>query len=122
MLTWHRPRDADIRTFLRAQPPDSFSYPEVGATRAAPPRGYNIDHHCTRLGSGGGAFNRAVAALRRWEMFNINWVSLCWSDAQIDTGTTVGILVPLGPMWALSACRIVYTIDDEEDGVRRYGF
>ena len=54
-------------------------------------------------------------------MFNFAWLHLCWPDAPIETGTTVGVLAHLPGFWSLNACRIVFVIDEEGE-VRRYGF
>ena len=122
MIQVRRPSVADIARFLREQADLPFSYAPVGGTRHHPPAGFNLDHNRIQLGRGGDAFDHAVAAVRRWEMFNIGWVTLCWPDTPIDVGRTVGILVPLFGLWTLNACRIVYGIDEDEGDVRRFGF
>ena len=122
MLTLRRPSDGDITAFLDRQSRGSFSYAGVGGTRSSAPIGYNVDHNRVRLGEGEGAFKRAVAAVRRWEMFNIGWVTLCWPQAPIEIGQCVGILIPLYGLWSLNACRVIYTIDAAADEVRRFGF
>ena len=85
------------------------------------PDGYACDHNRVKLGEGHGTFARAVDAVRRWEMFNVGWVTLCWPTTPIEPGRIVAILVPLAGLWSLSACRIVYTIDDRGE-VNRFGF
>lgn len=85
------------------------------------PRGYTIDHHRIELGEGEDVFARAIAAVKRWEMFNIGWLELLWPEAPIKMGTTVAVLAHHLGFWSLNACRIVLVID--EDGqVREYGF
>jgi uncharacterized protein (UPF0548 family) len=114
------PSDDDVRRFLASQRDLPFSYAEVGATRAAPPAGYNVDHNRIKLGSGAETFQRAVAALRRWEMFSIGWVRLCWPDTPV-AGAIFGVAIRHLGFWSLNSARIVYVI--EEDGpVQRYGF
>jgi uncharacterized protein (UPF0548 family) len=125
VLTLRRPSDADISDFLRRADGGAFSYPSIGGTRSTPPTGYNVDHNRIRLGAGEAIFARAVAAVRRWEMFNIGWVTLCWPQTPIEPGRAVAIVVPLYGLWSLNACRIVYTIDSDRDSaanVRRFGF
>jgi uncharacterized protein (UPF0548 family) len=125
VLTLRRPSDADISGFLRRTDGGALSYGSVGGTRSTPPAGYRVDHNRIRLGAGEAIFVRAVAAVRRWEMFNIGWVTLCWPDTPIEPGRSVAILVPLYGCWSLNACRIVYTIDTGDDGdglARRFGF
>jgi uncharacterized protein (UPF0548 family) len=123
VLTLRRPSDAGISDFLRRADGGAFSYASIGATRSTPPTGYNVDHNRIRLGAGEATFARAVAAVRRWEMFNIGWVTLCWPQTPIEPGRGVAIVVPLYGLWSLNACRIVYTVDGDSDGdVRRFGF
>jgi len=82
MLTLRRPTGDQIGAFLAAQAVGPFSYAAVGGTRAGacPPR-FNVDHNRIQLGSGEAVFVRAVAALQRWAMFDLEWVTLCWPSA-----------------------------------------
>jgi uncharacterized protein (UPF0548 family) len=121
VLSVRRPSDAEIDAFLQSQKNASFSYSSVGTTAGVMPSGYNVDRNRVQLGSGEAVFERAVAAMRRWEMFNIGWVSLCWPRTPIDIGREVAILIPLYELWSLNACRIVYVVDEDTD-VRRFGF
>jgi uncharacterized protein (UPF0548 family) len=114
-----RPR---IERFLAAQRDLPYTYPAIGATRvtAAPSR-YAIDHNRIRLGAGAGAFDRAAAALRRWAMFDIGWVRLCWPETPPAIGATFGVAIRHFGFWSLNSARVVYLID--EDGpIQRYGF
>jgi uncharacterized protein (UPF0548 family) len=121
MISVRRPSDAEIDAFLRSQAGAPFSYAALGAAAGVPPPGYNIDRNRTQLGSGEARFERAVAAVRRWEMFNIGWVSLCWPNTPIEPGREVAILVSLYGLCSLNACRIVYVVEENAD-VRRFGF
>jgi uncharacterized protein (UPF0548 family) len=121
MLLRHRPTTGQIRAFIVAQAQTPFSYPEVGASRREPPAGYTCDHNRVELGRGRAVFDKAVAALRRWQMFAVDGVELCWPSAPIEAGTTVAILAGGRGVWSLNACRIVYVVD-EEDGLTRIGF
>jgi uncharacterized protein (UPF0548 family) len=116
-----KPSSEVIRQFLAGQAGRLFSYPEVGRTRDTPPAGYAVDHRRARLGEGRTAFDAACAALRRWEMFQLGWVQICWPDAPIEPGTVVASLARVGVMWWLNACRIVYVIDETAPR-RRFGF
>jgi len=86
------------------------------------PRGFVVDHNRVGLGAGERAFARAVDAVRRWEMFNIGWVALCWPEVPIEADRTVAIFVPLVGLWSLNACRIVYVIDERGGAIERFGF
>src|SRR6185295_11836659 len=87
------PSDDHIRRFLDSQRDLPFSYPDVGASRDIPPASYNVDHNRIKLGSGQATFQHAVAALRRWEMFNIGWVRLCWPTTVLAAGAIFGVAI-----------------------------
>src|SRR5579859_4461776 len=121
MLLRRRPSDRQVRQFLARQRALPFSYQAVGASRGPLPAGATVDHTRVRLGSGPAVWERAVAAVRRWEMFHLAWVQLCWPAAPIAVGSTVGVLAAHLGFWSLNAARVVYVL--EEDGpVQRYGF
>jgi uncharacterized protein (UPF0548 family) len=121
MLRLHKPSPDDITAFLARQFDSPFSYAPVGATCDGFLAGYTIDHHRVQLGHGQRAFDSAVAALRRWTMFEMPWLTLCWPDVPIEAGSVVAIVVQIVGVWSVSACRIVYVINEDAD-VRRYGF
>jgi uncharacterized protein (UPF0548 family) len=106
-----KPGPEQIRRFLAACEQDVFSYPEVGASRVHPPPGYVVDQYRIQLGRGNDTFTRAVAMLRRWEMFRTGWTELSYPDRPIEVGATVAILASHFGTWSLSACRIVYTME-----------
>lgn len=121
MFLGQRPDDTAILRFLDGQRHQSFSYPDVGATRAVLPAGYRIDRNRIKLGEGPETFAKAVDALRQWKMFETGWVSITPNDAPITKGSCVAILVRHFGFWSLNASRIVYVID-EHSPVNRYGF
>ena len=121
-----RPDVETIRRHLERQSKAGFSYEELEMTRG----GFDgvrarfgdtrtIDRDHVRLGQGGAYFERACAAVGRWAMFDVGWAEICWSDAPQVPGTTVGVLARLGPLWSLSACRVVYALDGD---ARSFGF
>ena len=75
-----------------------------------------------RIVEGGETFDRAVAALRAWKMFDVRWVRIFPPGAPIEAGTTVAVLARHYGLWSLNACRIVYLIEEDDGGVRRSGF
>ena len=83
MLTIGSPSDDAIRRFLAEQLELPVTYEAPGMTRIAAPaeRQFNVDHSRFSLGHGIDAFERAVAALRSWAMFQQGWVRL-ESDGQ----------------------------------------
>lgn len=121
MFTLRQPSRRQIERFLAAQRDLSFSYAAVGASRTQPPAGFTIDHNRIQLGAGPAVFAQAVAALRRWEMFRLGWVQLCWPAAPLAVGTSVGVLAHTFGLWSLNACRIVYLVE-HAGPIQRYGF
>lgn len=121
--TFTKPSSNTIQQHLKHQSQVNFSYQDVGASRHPQtiPNKYTIDHNRIKLGEGKTVFEQAKIALKQWQMFNLGWVELCWSNAPIKVGTTVGVLAHVLGIWSLNCCRIVYLID--EDGpITRFGF
>ncbi|MGB8542261.1 MAG: DUF1990 domain-containing protein [Candidatus Acidiferrales bacterium] len=121
MLCWSKPSVASINAFLSAQKKEDFSYPEVGSSRQQAPDGYTVDHNRIKLGKGVDTFDRAKSAIRQWKMFEMPWIQLCWPDAPIETGSTVGVLASHFGLWSMNACRVVYVVEDN-GSPERYGF
>jgi uncharacterized protein (UPF0548 family) len=115
------PSDPQVREFLKEQRDQPFSYQQIGATRESAPQGFNVDRRQIQLGNGEALFERAKASIREWKMFAMPWIQLCWPDAPIEIGSTVGVLVSHFGFWSLNAARIVYTIDEGDDP-QRFGF
>ena len=124
MFLLGEPSEVRISAFLRSQREAPYSYPEVGATRRGTKElaGYTVDRNRMRLGEGEEAFQRAVAALRAWKMFDVGWIWIFPQDAPVEVGTTVTVLARHHGFHSLNACRIVYLIDEEDGGTLRYGF
>jgi len=121
MFFGHKPSPETIKRFLDGQLEQPFSYPEVGATRATTPPGYNVDHNRIRLGEGREMFARAVGALKRWNMFEMDWVEIFPKNEPVVVGSTVAILVSHLGFWSLNASRIVY-IFGEDAKSEQFGF
>ncbi len=121
MISLRKPSAEAVRAFLGSQAKGSLSYPAVGATNAAPPAGYAVDHTRIRLGSGKETFDAATAALERWEQFELGWVQAWPADRAIRQGGLVAICGRCVGLWWLNACRIVYVVRDEGP-VTRFGF
>jgi uncharacterized protein (UPF0548 family) len=121
MLCFTKPERGTIEAFIASQRDLKFTYGEVGGTRGEAPAGYNVDHNRIQVGGGVEDFERAKRAIRNWKMFEMAGVSLCWPDAAIEVGTTVAVMVSHGVFWSLSACRIVYVME-EHGAVEKFGF
>jgi len=122
MFLLHQPTDNDVKQLIAFQAGLPFSYAEVGATATQPPAGFNVDHNQTRLGEGEETFARAVSALRGWKQFGLGWVTIVPPGKPLEVGTTVAVQARTFGFWSLSAARVVYTIDDQHSGKRRFGF
>lgn len=121
MFLLTKPKEEFIRRFISSQKDEPFSFPRVDITTRQSPRGYTRNHNRIKLGEGPDVFRRATEAIRRWEMFNIGWLHLCWPNAPIEIGTTVAVLADLRFLWSLNACRIERTVDEDGE-LRRFGF
>lgn len=107
----------------------AHTYPEVGITRHGgahlaelAPAHYDIDHTHAQLGQGEADFARARAALAAWLMFDLRWVTLCYPDQPPAPGLVVGVLAKTAGLWSLNISRVLYVVDEEVGGGRRYGF
>ena len=121
MLSLRKPSAESIHQFLLTQGKLGFTYSAVGVTATVPPAGYVVDHTRIKLGAGPEAFEKAKAALCRWEHFNLGWVEAIPNSTPIESGQVVSVLARVLGIWWLNACRIVYVVDDVEAKVR-FGF
>jgi uncharacterized protein (UPF0548 family) len=121
MYTFSQPTPSTIRDFIARQQEKPFSYAEVEYSRSELPSTFTIDHHRVCLGQGRQVFEQAQVAMRHWEMFNQDWVQLCWPDAPLEVGTTVAVLVRALGVYSLNACRIVYRLEEGGE-IERFGF
>lgn len=122
MFLLHKPERQRVDLFLKQQARSKFSYFGVGSSiDGKAPAGCAVDRNRVQLGTGAETWEKAVAALRRWEMFNVGWIQVCWPDTPITVGSTVALVISHFRFYSLNASRIVYVIDDDMP-VRRFGF
>ena len=128
MFLHRKPSEEEVRQFIASQQDLPFSYAQVGATQSQPRAGnhrhpgYTVDHNRTRLGDGEETYQRAVSGLRCWKQFDLGWVSVVPQGKPLEVGTTVAVLAKTFGFWSLSAARIVYLIDEKQEGNARFGF
>ncbi len=121
MLSLRKPSADALRRFLAAQRELPFTYEAVGATAETPPAGYVVDRTRIRLGEGEAVFRSAIAALKRWEQFNLGWVEAWPSDTPLQKGEVVAVMGRAIGVWWLNACRVVYAVD-ENGPISKFGF
>src|SRR4051794_938743 len=88
-MALRKPVAEALRRFLTTQRDLPFTYAAAGATAGTPPAGFVVDRTRVKLGQGEAVFRAAVAALRRWEQFNLGWVWAWPADAPIRPGEAV---------------------------------
>ena len=120
-VSFQKPSADSIRQFRQTQATLDFSYSAVGATATVPPAGYVVDHTRIKLGAGSEVFEKAKAALCRWEHFNLGWVEAIPNSTPIEAGQVVAVLARVLGIWWLNACRIVYVVH-EAAATTRFGF
>ena len=119
MFLLKKPAEGSIIQFLESRKTDHFSYRETGATKTGhAPAGYNVDHNRVQLGTGSEVFENAKIAIRSWEMFGMDWVTLVPDRSSIEVGIDAAIVVEHFGFYSLNAARVVYLID----GPARFGF
>lgn len=128
-LSLRRPPLERVRAFLSGQRERSLTYDEVGWTaRGEAPAGWDHDHNRAHLGDGEAAWRAAREAIRGWRMMPAPWVLLAGAAGDpgrpppVAEGETVALLIRVLGLWWTNASRIVYTIDEPEGPVARYGF
>ncbi|MFI5053805.1 MAG: DUF1990 family protein [Acidimicrobiia bacterium] len=95
-----------------------LTYSEVGATLTELPPGYHHARGTIVVGRGDDAFARARDGIRAWCPLTAAGIEVVPPNAPIEVGTTVGLVIRLGPSYVLAACRVVVVIDEPD----RYGF
>lgn len=123
MHSFRKPSAETVGKFLEAQAGLDFTYSPVGATADPyPPASYRLNHTRERIGRGREAFERAKAALRRWDQFRVGWVEIQPADAPIREGQVVAIVAYRLGLWWLNACRVVYVVDEDDPAASRARF
>lgn len=110
-----------IRSFIARQAKLDFTYSAVGATATTPPVGYTVDHTRIKLGEGEDVFQSGIAALRRWDHFNLGWVEAWPPETPIQSSEVIAVMGHAVGLWWLNCCRIVYVVD-EAGPINQYGF
>jgi len=121
MLSLRKPSAESICRFLAGQLKLPYTYAAVRATAKTPPSGFVVDRTRVRLGEGESVFRSAIAALQRWEQFQLGWVEAWSPDTPIKSGQVMAIMGRAIGMWWLNSCRIIYVVD-ESGPICKFGF
>ena len=121
MLSVGRPSPARLQAALQWASGQDLTYPEVGATAGELPPGYAHLRREVRLGDGDEVFARANGALRHWGLHRQAGLLVHPEAQTTDPGVTVTLAVPLGPVWRLASCRVVWAVDEPERAGFAYG-
>jgi len=114
MFFLKEPSDFTISRFIADQQDRPFTYSAVGATSETPPHGFVVDHNRIQLGRGLPLYERAVSGLKRWQQFDLGWVSIVPGNIPIEIGMTVAVKARAFGTWSLNATRIVYVVNETE--------
>ena len=114
-----KPSAMAMEAFVDEQRRLDFTYADVGATRdGLKPKGFQDDEWHASLGRGPDTFESARDGLRLWAAHHGASVVVTPTDAPLEVGQTVGLLIRTGGVYMRASCRIVWTVDEE----RRFGF
>lgn len=117
-----RPSEDEMRRLSAADDAAPFSYPDVGSTRARGPTGWHFDFLEDQVGHGEKDWQSLTDAIRRWDMFDLDWVHLLAPGAPIEPGQNVTFSSFQLGLWVVNSCRIVYVVDEANDDEARFGF
>lgn len=120
MFFLRRPTAKTLDALGREQSDLPFTQPEVGATRSqsfAAPKGFDVDRYGVVLGHGGETFERACAAIRRFDMYPPGWTTIHYPDGASELQKDMVFVAVIRHFGFYSAlpCRIVYTVNDAGD-------
>src|SRR5438046_10152635 len=110
MFLYRKPSEEFVWQFISSQQKLPFSYPQVGSTQSHPPPGFTVDHNRIKLGEGEEIYRRGVSALRRWQHFELGWVTIVPPGKLLEVGTTVAVLAKVFGWGSLNGGRNVYLI------------
>lgn len=119
MFALRKPDAEHLSHFLARERTARLTYDEVGATFDTElPDGYHHVRERVVLGQGEQLWARAVVGIQTWAAHRAAGIEVVPHDPPIREGTTVGLLMSVGPLVAIASCRIVRVVDAPD----RYGF
>jgi len=124
MMYLRKPSESQIRQCLQKVKDLPFSYAQVGASRTVLPQEYFSFRYRRPMGKGRENFVRVKMALQNWQMLNLGWFKLYFSNTPIEKGQVICTLIKVAGVWFLNPCRIVYVVDGVggKDKKQQFGF
>ena len=119
MLTFFKPTELQVRSFIAQERELSYSYTALEQTRSdnkVP--GFDNDFNTQELGTGDVVWEAAKEAIRQWKMFPGGWAYVTPNPLPIQINEVVAMAARVLGVWWLNSCRIVYVLDNE----RQFGF
>lgn len=107
MFLLRRPSIDYLERFLARQRQRAFSYNEVGQSLSELPAGYTHDRGSVVLGRGDEVFESATSALMSWAPQQHARISVVPDEPAVSKGTTIVLIMRLGPLFVLAPCRLV---------------
>lgn len=120
MFLMRRPTVAEVHRFLDHSRELPLSYGPTGIVR----RTSNItrlDEQVVVIGHGDVDFERACTALVTWKHFDMGWVEIFPTQAAVEAGTVVAVLIRHLGFWSLNGARVLYRVGATE-GEAAFGF
>jgi uncharacterized protein (UPF0548 family) len=122
MLFVRRPSADAIDQLLGRAREAEPTYAEVGSTLGEDwPSAYRHDFDEALVGSGTGAYDRAVAALRLWQAHIGAAIEVLPNGAAVAEGETALLLIHAAGLWTVAPCRVVYVVEAPDSFRFAYG-
>tara|TARA_R110002049_G_scaffold50370_3_gene143139 strand:- start:185395 stop:185973 length:579 start_codon:yes stop_codon:yes gene_type:complete len=122
-MYFKQPTSDEVARFLQRQSRAELNYPHVGMTgNDRVPDGYDFDFVEIELGQGREVFEAARRAIQQWQQFDVGWAKAVPVSTPIRNGEVIAIRARMVGVWAMAACRIISTVDEDTDRCRRMGF
>ncbi|MFI8973254.1 DUF1990 family protein [Nocardia asteroides] len=104
-----------------SEKPAPFTYPDVGATRAGFPAGYQRLRHTRSLGHGRALFEQAAAHIFAFGMQKGVGIFAHADTDTAEAGTELTIRLGVGPLGIVAPCRVVYVLHEPNRRGFAYG-
>jgi uncharacterized protein (UPF0548 family) len=116
-----RPEPEALRSLAEGGAFDELSYELVGLSKLAEaPKGFRMDRQTCVLGRGDEVFQKAVAALRDWQVHRGSGIVVL-ADEEPRQDLVVAMSAPLPIGYIDLVCRVVDTVDQQDQFGFTYG-